>query len=105
MEAFERTIPGLLPAETTGAGRAFLDYGNDGWMDIAWQAQDLQRTRLKNGGGYLSSHHPREVLGISKRARIDRLEIRWPQPGGKVETFSGLPVDRYITIVEGHGIK
>lgn len=39
------------------------------------------------------------------RAKIDRIEIRWPQPGGKVETFNGLPVDRYITIVEGSGIK
>ena len=73
---------------------------------ITWQAGDLKRTRLKVGGGsYLSSHDPREVLGIGSRTRIDRLEIHWPQPSGRIETFTDLPIDRYITIVEGSGIK
>jgi hypothetical protein len=73
---------------------------------IIWQAGDLKRSRLKTGGGsYLSSHDPREVLGIGNRVKIDRLEIRWPQPSGRVETFTELPIDRYITIVEGSGIK
>lgn len=73
---------------------------------ITWEAGDLKRSRLKVGGGsYLSSHDPREVLGIGTRAKIDRLEIRWPLPSGRVETFTELPIDRYITIVEGEGIK
>ncbi len=73
---------------------------------ITWQAGDLRRTRLKIGGGsYLSSHDPREVLGIGARSKIDKLEIRWPQPSGRVDTFTDLPLDRYITIVEGVGIK
>ena len=73
---------------------------------ISWQAGDLKRSRLKVGGGsYLSSHDPREVLGIGKRVKIDRLEIRWPLPSGRVETFTDLPIDRYITIVEGFGLK
>jgi hypothetical protein len=73
---------------------------------ISWQAGDLKRTRLKVGGGsFLSSHDPREVLGIGARTKIDRLEIRWPQPSARVETFTDLPIDRYITIVEGTGIK
>lgn len=73
---------------------------------ITWTAGDLKRSRLKLGGGsYLSSHDPREVLGIGPRTKIDRLEVQWPQPGGRVEVFSDLPLDRYITIVEGAGIK
>jgi hypothetical protein len=73
---------------------------------INWQAGDLKRTRLKVGGGsYLSAHDPREVLGIGNRTKIDKLEIRWPQPSGRIETFTDVPVDRYITIVEGSGIK
>src|SRR5437773_167765 len=73
---------------------------------ITWQAGDLKRTRLKVGGGsYLSSHDPREVLGIGPRTKIDRLEIGWPQPSGRVETFTDLPIDRYITIVEGSVIR
>ncbi len=73
---------------------------------ISWQAGDLKRSRLKVGGGsYLSSHDPREVLGIGKRTKIDKLEIRWPQPSSRVDTFTDLPLDRYITIIEGVGIK
>lgn len=73
---------------------------------ITWQAGDLKRSHLKiGGGGYLSSHDPRVVLGIGTRTKVDRLEIQWPQPSGKVETFTDLPIDRYITIVEGAGIK
>jgi enediyne biosynthesis protein E4 len=45
------------------------------------------------------------VLGIGKRTKIDWLEVKWPEPGGTTEKFSGLPIDRYITIVEGEGVK
>ncbi len=73
---------------------------------ITWQSGDLKRSKLKVGGGsYLSSHDPRDVLGIGKRTKIDKLEIRWPQPSGRVESFTNLPIDRYITIIEGSGIK
>ena len=71
---------------------------------ITYQAGDLKRGRMKVGGGsYLSSHDPRIVLGIGAREKLDSLEIKWPLPGGKVEHFTDLPIDRYITIVEGEG--
>src|SRR3989440_6616654 len=71
---------------------------------ITYQAADLKRSRTRVGGGsFLSSHDPRIVLGIGKRSRIDWLEIKWPQPSGAVERFTELPIDRYITIVEGQG--
>ncbi len=73
---------------------------------ITWQAGDLKRRRLKVGGGsYLSSHDPREVLGIGPRNKIDKLEIRWPKPSSRVDVFTELPIDRYIKIVEGVGVK
>ncbi len=72
---------------------------------ITWQAGDLRRQRLKVGGGsYLASHDPRDVLGIGSRAKIDWLEVKWPLPSGRVERFTDLPIDRYVTIVEGQGI-
>jgi hypothetical protein len=71
---------------------------------ITYQSDDLKRHQFKVGGGsYLSAHDPRMVLGLGKRTRIDWLEIRWPQPSGKTERFTDLPIDRYITIVEGQG--
>jgi enediyne biosynthesis protein E4 len=73
---------------------------------ITWQAGGVKRSRLKTGGGsYLAAHDPREVLGIGQARKIDRLEVRWPLPSNRVETFTGLAVDRYITIVEGSGIQ
>jgi enediyne biosynthesis protein E4 len=71
---------------------------------ITYQAQDLKRSRMKVGGGsYLSDHDPRLVLGIGKRTILDWLEIKWPLPSGATERFTDLPIDRYITIVEGQG--
>jgi len=29
------------------------------------------------------------------------MEVKWPLPSGRVERFTELPIDRYITIVEG----
>jgi hypothetical protein len=29
--------------------------------------------------------------------------VKWPQPSGSSERFKDLPIDRYITIVEGEG--
>jgi hypothetical protein len=69
---------------------------------VTYQAGELKRSRMKVGGGsFLSSHDPRMVLGIGKRPKMDWLEVQWPQPSGDTEHFTNLPVDRYITIVEG----
>jgi hypothetical protein len=71
---------------------------------ITYQAGDLKRSRMKTGGGsFLSSHDPRIVLGIGQRKKIDWVEVKWPMPGGQVERFTDLPLDRYVTIVEGQG--
>jgi hypothetical protein len=71
---------------------------------VTYQSDDLKRSRMKVGGGsYLSSHDPRLVLGIGQRSKIDLLEVKWPRPSSAVERFTDLPVDRYITIVEGTG--
>lgn len=73
---------------------------------ITWKAGPLKRSRLRTGGGsYLASHDPRDVLGIGQQSKIDLLEIRWPLPSVRVDTFTDVPVDRYITIVEGEGIR
>ena len=55
------------------------------------------------GGSYLSSHDPRMVLGLGQRTKVDWLEVKWPGPGTAVERFTDLPVDRYVTLVEGEG--
>ncbi len=72
---------------------------------ITWSFGGTKRSRLKtSGGSYLSSHDPREVLGIGTASAIDWIEITWPQPSGRVERIEKPPLDRYIRIVEGKGI-
>lgn len=71
---------------------------------ITYRAGDLHRQAWKvGGGGFLSSHDPRVVLGLGQQKKVDWLEIKWPQPSGKTERFTNLPIDRYVTIVEGEG--
>jgi enediyne biosynthesis protein E4 len=72
---------------------------------IYWTAGGKKRFKLKNNGGsYLSSHDPREVLGIGSAAKVDALEIHWPAPSKQIEKISSVPVNRYISVTEGKGI-
>jgi hypothetical protein len=101
--------PPVLLRNNSGAGNHWLGIRLQGTKcnrdaigaKITWSAGGVTRSRMKNNGGsYLSSHDPRDVLGIGTATKIDWLEIRWPAPSGKVERFTDLPVDKYITIAE-----
>ena len=71
---------------------------------ITWSAGGKRRSRYKaNGGSYLSSHDMREILGCGTASKLDWLEIKWAPPSTRVERFTDLPIDRYVTIVEGKG--
>jgi enediyne biosynthesis protein E4 len=68
---------------------------------IRWSAGGAVRSRLKNGGGsYLSSHDPREVLGVGNAAKIEWVEITWPKPSGKVQRIENPPLNRYLAVRE-----
>ena len=72
---------------------------------VSWSVGGVKHTRLKSAGGsYLSSHDPREVIGLGTATSLDWLEIRWPRPSQRVERIEKVPVDRYVRIVEGGGI-
>jgi hypothetical protein len=72
---------------------------------ITWSAGGVTRSRAKNSGGsYLSSHDPREVLGLGQSAKLDWLEIRWPAPSNRTDRFTNLPADRYLTVTEGQAL-
>jgi hypothetical protein len=72
---------------------------------IYWTAGDKKRARLKNNGGsYLSSHDPREVLGIGRAQKIELLEIHWPLPSKQIDRIANPPLNKYVRIVEGKGI-
>jgi hypothetical protein len=104
--------PALLRNES-GAGNHWLGVTLEGrgcsreavGAMVTWSAGGVRRQRLKTGGGsYLSSHDPRLVFGLGRAARVDWVEVKWPAPSGRVERFSDLPIDRYMTLVEGTGM-
>jgi hypothetical protein len=67
---------------------------------ITWAAEGVKRSRLKIGGGsFLSSHDPREILGLGKATKIDNVEIKWPS--GRVDKLASIPLNKYIKVVEG----
>jgi hypothetical protein len=60
-----------------------------------------QREDVLSGGSYLSTNDPRAHFGLGRAAKVDDIEVRWPD--GKVEHFSAPEVDRILTITEGTG--
>jgi hypothetical protein len=67
---------------------------------ITWEAGGVKFKRLKTGGGsYLSSHDPREILGVGKATKIDTIEIKWPS--GRVDKVTNPPLNKYLKVVEG----
>jgi enediyne biosynthesis protein E4 len=73
---------------------------------VRWGFDRQKRSRLKTAGGsFLSSHDPRMVLGIGPAKKFDFVELQWPKPSGKVERFTDVPMNRYVTIEEGKGIR
>ena len=72
---------------------------------MTWSVGGVTRSRFRaSGGSYLSSHDPREVIGLGTAAAADWVEVAWPAPSTRVERLTNVPVDRYSRIVEGKGI-
>jgi enediyne biosynthesis protein E4 len=71
---------------------------------LTWSANGVRRSRLKTAGGsYLSSHDPREVLGLGAATKLDWLEVQWPD--GRTDRFTQVKADRYYQIKAGGQLK
>jgi hypothetical protein len=62
-----------------------------------------QRLDLVSGAGYASQNDPSLHLGLGAAARLDKLEVKWPD--GTLETVSVPGLDRVVTITQGKGAK
>jgi len=73
---------------------------------IRWRAGGVMHSRLKTAGGsFMSSHDRREVLGLGSAPKADWVEVRWPRPSTRVDRFVDVPVNQYVTVVEGRGVE
>jgi hypothetical protein len=66
----------------TAGGRTFVDH-------------------VTSGSSYLAQNDMRVHFGLGTAARIDRLEVTWPD--GRLDVLENLPVNHVITIREGQG--
>ena len=57
--------------------------------------------RARADGSYASANDPRVLVGLGASAEAPRVRVAWPS--GRVEVFTGVPVDRYVTLTEGLG--
>ena len=56
---------------------------------------------VRGGGSYISQNDLRVHFGLGEAAKVDRLEVRWPN--GLEEAWVDVSVDRFITLEEGSG--
>jgi hypothetical protein len=60
-----------------------------------------QVQEVRGGGSYISQNDLRVHFGLGSAAKVDRLEVRWPN--GLEEEWSNLSVDHILTLKEGTG--
>ena len=56
---------------------------------------------VRGGGSYYSQNDLRVHFGLGSASKVDRLEVRWPR--GLEESWSGVDVNRILTLKEGSG--
>jgi len=56
---------------------------------------------VRGGGSYYAQNDLRVHAGLGGAAKIDRVEVRWPN--GKDEIFSEVPMRQIVKLVEGKG--
>ncbi len=61
----------------------------------------VQLAEVQGGGSYLSQNDLRLHFGLGRTARVDRIEVRWPN--GLVEEWRDIEANRLVRLTEGEG--
>jgi len=80
--------------------------GGSGPRDMLGARVEVLRTkgeplvrRAHADGSYASSNDPRVLVGLGPSGELPTVRVRWP--GGRVEEWSDVAIDRYTTLREG----
>src|SRR5258705_9462459 len=80
--------------------------GQDGRRDMLGARVAVTRSdsltiwrRARSDGSYASASDPRVLAGLGDSSGPVTARVIWPD--GRTETWSGLAIDRYVTIQEG----
>jgi hypothetical protein len=85
-----RLVSAAAPRDMLGA-RVAIERG-DGLM--LWR-------RARADGSYASANDPRVLAGLGQTTKPPRVRVLWP--GGRVEEWADVPINRYTTLKEGSG--
>ena len=70
---------------------ARVEIAQDEWPDAV--------RRAHADGSYASANDPRVLVGLGDSTERPTVRVRWP--GGRVEEWRDVPIDRYTTLTEG----
>jgi hypothetical protein len=59
--------------------------------------------RARTDGSYASANDPRVLIGIDTSAEAPAVRVRWP--GGEIEEWPSVPIDRWTTLMQGQGVR
>ncbi|MDE2907236.1 MAG: CRTAC1 family protein, partial [Acidobacteriota bacterium] len=70
-------------------------------VEVATSAGTTLWRRARADGSYGSANDPRVHVGLGDATAVSRIRVHWP--GGRVEEWTDVPVDRWTTLTEGSG--
>ena len=108
---FNNSGPARLLRNEMGQQRPWLGLrllGTEARRDMLGARVALRRTdaptlwrRAHTDGSYATARDPRVLFGLGDSATYDAVHVYWP--GGAVEAWNDLAVNRYHTLIQGQG--
>jgi hypothetical protein len=86
-----------LPTPAGGGGRDMVGAR----VEVIRSTGPALWRRARADGSYASASDPRVLVGLGGSEEKPRVRVTWP--GGRIEEWADLPIDRYTTLVEGDG--
>jgi hypothetical protein len=85
----------LVAASTSGRARDMLGAR----AAVIRDGLPTRERRARADGSFASANDPRVLVGLGTSTEPPRVRVTWP--GGRVEEWASVPIDRYTTLVEG----
>ncbi len=92
-------LVGAVGATRARAGRPAVRDMLGARVEIIRDGQPTLYRRARADGSYASANDPRIVAGLGASTAAPRVRVRWPD--GRTEEWASVPIDRYMTLVEG----
>ncbi len=97
-----RTGHHWLNVRLVGRGRGGANRSGIGARVLVTAGGVTQLREIRCGSGLSNHQDPAEAcFGLGTAARVERLEIRWPDRQHTVQVLEDLPADRFVTVRQG----